>query len=356
MIASAIAALLATAMVNVFSNAFDLSQMVRQGEGIRRDAQLSVSLLHRDISCAKRLLAVSPTCLDLLSADGDLIRYKWSGASSDSLCRQVNGGALRAVAADVDTLCFNLYTVSRSYTSEKCLPDTLEKIVVKFEEGDWDAWVASTDCEYRDRGQRRVQDDDWCAEEFWEPPEDFAAFSRTALRVIAKDHLPAQVDLLVEVYEADTSPDAYPGTLLAEGRIDRNSLTALYEWYEVSLTTVDSTPIAAGGHYWLVLRPDGSGGNSYAGHIQRERIKDCDPGEWPQNGMCYRESDNEGTSWKAQRIDEEVFYRLHGFQVTPKLTEVTETVADTIGVSYLLTLKRNGEMERRAGFVALHNL
>ena len=121
--------------------------------------------------------------------------------------------------------------------------------------GDWDEWVARTSCKYDTRGERQIGDRQWWAEEFW-PTESFTSLTRAAVRVRARDQYPTQVDLLVRVYRAGGGND-YPSLLLAEGRIPKLSVPPAYTWIEVALTTVDATPIAAGGHYWIVFRNDG---------------------------------------------------------------------------------------------------
>jgi type II secretory pathway component PulJ len=361
LLAATIGALLAGALVHVFSGALDLSSTARQGANERRDAQLAVTLLQQDIRGAARIIEVGANELMLLSTAGDTVYYSWSAAGTDTLVRIVGGGTIEPIAAGVDSLGFSLQTVMRPYTTELVLPDTSEAVVKSFSPGDWDDWVAQSECQYESRDDWKIEDNHWCAEEFW-PDESFLSLSRVSVRVWAKDHFPAEVDLIVEVYEAQASSPWELGTLLAEGRISRFALTEEPAWHETTLSTVTEQPIVADGHYWLVLHADGLGGHTYAAHVELERIKDCDKdcdvGCWPGTDHTYRENDHAGREgdWKDPSDRKDFFFDLRGLQARQKLTEVTLQIADTLGVVYSLRIGTAEEPERRAGYVALADL
>ncbi len=355
LLAATISALLAGALVHLFAGALDLSRTARQQASERQDAQLAVSLLHHDIRQATRVLKAGDGLLTLLGASQDTIFYGWSAAGTDTLARWTSGDTPQVLAGAVDSLRFSVQTVTRPFTTELLLPDTSEAVVMSFYPGDWDEWIGQTVCEYESRGDRRIEDKKWCAEEFW-PDENFNAFSRVTFVVWAKDHFPAEVDLIVEVYEADSDWPWYPATLLAAGGISRLALTEEPAWHETTLTLVTNKPIVAGGHYWLVLRPDGSGGGTYAGHVELERVKNCDEGQWPGTEYRYRKSDDGGTKWSDETNLKDFFFDIRGWQTRQKLTEVTTQVVDTLGVIYRLKIGAAEEPERRAGFVALEDL
>jgi hypothetical protein len=148
----------------------------------------------------------------------------------------------------------------------------------------------------------------------------------------------------------------YPALLLAEGRVPRLSVPSAYAWIDVPLTTIDPTPIAAGGHYWVVLRNETTGGNTYAGHIEYERLKDCSSDDLPDNHMYYRQTDDAGGSWDSQLHRREMFFRLYGSHAPGELVETTRTLSERLGVDFRLALHRDQEREYRAGYVAMHNL
>jgi hypothetical protein len=343
------------ALVQVLDNVFELSLATRRQDVLLGDAQRAVALVRRDVSQARRIVSAGASGLTLVDESGHMVRYALAAAGSDTLVRRVDGGASSPIAGGVTGCAFALATVAHPFSEEQVAGVTVELPIAAFREGDWDDWVAETSCAYETRGERKVEDRAWCAEEFWDTPAGLS-FTRASFRAAAKDHFPAEVDLVVEIYVANLL--GLPGTLVAQGKLSRTVFAAkdVYQWCQVTLTPIGAQPIPAGGHYWLILRPVTSGSKSYAGHIQYERIKNCQIGEWPSNGMCYRSSDNAGLTWTAQTSQYELFYVAYGLQALQLLTEVTQTVADTVGVSYRLAFAGQGESTYRGGFVALHDL
>jgi hypothetical protein len=333
----------------------DLAQAARARDGIRRDALLAVTLLRRDLSQSRRVLAAGNGSCAMLSDAGDTIRYGLGIQTAGALERRVNAAAPQIVAAAVDTASFALRTVARPYTLEQVGPVSQETLAAKFEPGDWDEWVARTSCNYELRAERKIGDSRWSAEEFW-PIENYDVLTRAALRVKARDMFPTQADLLILVYEAAADGAGYPSRLLAQGRISRLSVTRVYSWIEIPLVSASPSPIVAGGHYWVVFRHDGAGGGTYAGHVEVERLKDCTAEDLPDNRMIHRQSDNAGSTWDNPLHRRETFFRLFGRRTADTLVDLTPTLTDTLGVDYRLALRSNGEREYRAGFVALHNL
>jgi hypothetical protein len=346
---------LLTALVQVLDGVFDLSLATRRRDALLRDAQRAVALVRRDVSQARRILSANASGLTLVDESGHTVLYALAAAGSDTLVRRVDGGTPSPIAGGVTELGFALATVARPFTDEYVAGVTVELPIAAFREGDWDDWIAQTSCAYEARGERKVEDRAWCAEEFWDTPAGLS-FTRASFRAAAKDHFPAEADLMVEIYAASLS--GLPGTLVAQGKLARTDFAAkdVYQWCDVALVPVGARPIPAGGHYWLVLRPSTTGSKSYAGHVEYERLKNCQLTEWPSNGMCFRSSDNAGVSWTAQTSRYELFYVAWGLQALQLLTEVTQTVADTVGVSYRLACEGQGESTYRGGFVALHNL
>jgi len=353
LLAGAISALLLTAAAGLFGNLLELSRGVSAGDEIGRDIERAVALLRRDIAQARGAIAAGADSLALRGDGGASVRYARRGAAADTLVRAAGGGA-HPVAGGVVLLDFALHIVERPYTEEKIAPALIEREALAFEPGDWDAWIGQTDCTYESRGERRIKDREWVAEEFWGQGA-FAALTRAAVRVRAKDKLPTEVDILVEVYRAADQAPRHPAQLVAQGRIASASMTEEYQWQEVPLTTVDPAPIEAGGRYWLVCRPASAGGGTYAGHLEYERIKDCDSGEWPGTDMTYRQSNDAGASWSEATHRREAFFRLYGLSQETLLTEVSATKADTLGVAYRLALQRGEVSAHRGGFIAFHN-
>jgi prepilin-type N-terminal cleavage/methylation domain-containing protein len=355
LIAATISTLLLTALVQILDGAFEISLATRRQDALLRDAQRAVALVRRDVSQARRIVSAGAGGLTLVDESGHTVLYALASAGSDTLVRRVDGGTPSPIAGGVTGLDFALSTVSRPLVEEQVAGVTVELPIASFLEGDWDDWIAQTSCAYEARGDRKVEDRAWCAEEFWDTPAGLT-FTRASFRAAAKDHFPAEVDLVVEIYAANGL--GLPGTLVAQGKLSRTIFAAkdVYQWCEVALVPVGSQPIPAGGHYWLVLRPSTTGTKSYAGHIEYERLKSCQIGEWPSNSMSYRSSDNAGVSWTAQTSRHELFYVARGLQALQLLTEVTQTVADTVGVSYRLACEGQGESTCRDGFVALHDL
>lgn len=344
--------MLAVAIGHIFANVLEISRAAQAGRTVERQAQMTVGRLRDDVAGARQVLAVSGTTLDLLAADGSLVSYTLAG--SDSLRRRVNGGAWRLVAADVDSLELGIQTVARPYTRETMLPDTVESRMRGFEPGDWDALVSSTDCDYLPRGERRIQDDDYVMIQFWQQTAGFFAFSRVQVRMRAIDHNPCESDLWVRVQKEDAW--GWPGTVVAQGILSRLSVPAGgYNWVSIDLTPVVFEPVVDGINYWLVFRSSGSGSNSYAGHFEYERIEDCDHGEWPVTNANFWYTTNGYSGYSGGGSDWEGFHRLYGLTTTPRLAEVTETLTDTLGVTYALVLRQGEEIERRAGFIALYS-
>ena len=354
LIATAIAGLISVVLVQTLLGAFNLSTEVHRDDKAGREAQLVVMNLNRDIGQASRLLALAPNSMTLLTVAGDTVSYSWSGTVSDSLTKQVNSGAPHVVADDVETLLFSLQTITRPYTSETDMPDTLEYIITHFEEGDWDDDLAAGDCEYENpRGEWRVHENDYCAEQFWNVPESFVSFSRVRLRVASLDMGTPQTSLVVNIFDSDGF-GGYPGTPLAQGLIAPGDISTSFEWVEATMATITDAVISPSGHYWLVVKDNAGWSNSYAGHVEYERI-DCDEG-YPTNGMCFDYSYNGGGTWSGGTGGREMFHYIYGRRIEMRLTEVTETRTDTLGVAYTLTLTEGEEREDRAGFIAIQNL
>lgn len=354
LLAAAITALLSVALAHLLSLVLDLTHVVRAQDDLRRDAQLATSLVRRDVSQARAILAATDGALDLVTAAGDTIHYALDAAADGTLERWVNQGTHQTVATAVDTAAFALRDVSRAYADEQMRTVSGDARVAKFEPGDWDVWVARTYCDYDTRLERKIGDYRWCAEEFW-PAESFDALTRAGLRIKARDLYPTQADVLIRIYTADVST-GYPSVLLAEGRIPIASVTASYTWVEVPLTTMALTSIVAGGHYWIVFRNAGTGYNTYAGHVEVERLRDCGTSENQNNYMYYRASDNAGGWWDSRSYLRETFFRLYGLRTASQLVAQTRTIADTLGIDYRIALRRDDQREYRAGYLALHNL
>ncbi len=350
LVAGAIAGLLMTALSNILSNLLEISRVAREGHSLDRDTQLVLSRLREDVTTSSRVLAVTPASLDLQSIDGSLVSYAMAGG--DSLHRRVNAGAWQLVAANVDSLFFTLQTLDRPYTYEAMVPDTVEALMRSFAPGDLDAHIASTDCDYESHGERKVENDDYCMVEFWEQPVGFFAFSRVEIRMKAKDHDPPEVDTWIKIHKSDAF--GWPGNVVAQGTLSRLSVPSSYEWVSIALTPTVYETIPDNGDYWLVVGSEGFGGGTYAGHFEYERIKDCDWDEWPANGACFWYTHQHYADYHEGGADREGFHRIYGLRLTPRLTEVTETVTDTLGVAYALTLQQPGEREHRAGFIALY--
>lgn len=351
LIAATIAAVLAVALTHIFSSVLAVSREATAGRSLDRQAQFAVGRLRQDVSSARRVLSVTGTTLSLQALDGSLVSYTLAGG--DSLHRRVNAGTWRLVATDVDSLALGIETISRPYTREAMLPDTVETFLRSFVPGELDSWVASTHCVYEARGERRIQDNDVAAVQFWSQPAGCIAFSRVEVRLKAKDHNPTQKDLRARVYQADAM--GWPGTLLAQGVLPRLSVPASYAWVSIPLTPLVHGAIDPSGTYWLILSSTGTGIASYAGHFEYERIKDCWLGEWPVNSASYWESGDGGSTWSGGSYNHDGFHRLYGLTVGLRLTEVTETLTDTLGVTYALVLGQGGEAQRRAGYIALYN-
>jgi prepilin-type N-terminal cleavage/methylation domain-containing protein len=351
LVASAIAAVLAVALTNIFSSVLAISRTAQAGRAADRQAQFTVGQLRQDVSGARRVLTVTATTLSLQAVDGSLVSYTLAGG--DSLRRRVNGGAWRLVATDVDSLALGLQTVSRPYTREMLVSDTTEVFMRSFVPGDLDAWVASTHCNYESRGEQKIKDDDLSAVEFWSQPAGFFAFSRVEVRLKAQETYPPEVNTWVKIRQADAL--GWPGTVLAQGTLNRLSVPASYGWVSIALTPVVYGPINPTGHYWLIVGAVGSGSHTYAAHFEYERIKDCWPMEWPTNNACYWESGDDGGHWSGGSSDEDGFHRIYGLTSSTRLAEVTETRTDTLGVTYALVLRQGEEAERRAGYIALYN-
>ena len=343
--------------MHVLSGVLDLSAIAHEGSEAGRDTQLAVALLRNDIGSARRVARLEEGALELVSASGESIRYTWDPWAElpDTLWRTVEDQDPAPVAAGIDSVSFMLETVSRPYTVESDQPVVREKTIASFAPGDWDAWIASTPCVYDARGERKIDEHKWCAEEFW-TTEDFTTFSRAAVRAAAKDKIPPDEDLLVRVHLANPIAPRYPGTLIAQGVIPRASLTDSYEWHEITLTPVSVTPIPAGGLYWIVFSPKNLLPASYAGHVEYENISGCLAGGWPGTDIHYRESDDAGVKWSLRTQSKEAFFQVTGLQATLRLTEITQTLADTLGVSYAFKVEAGEEPQRSAGFIALPGL
>lgn len=354
LLAASITALLSVALAHLLSLVLDVSRVVRARDDLRRDAQLATSLIRRDVSQARAILTATDGALDLVTAAGDTVHYALDAAADGTLDRWVNHGTPRTVATAVDTAAFALRNVTRSYAEEQVTTVSGESRVAKFEPGDWDVWVARTDCDYNSRLERSIGNYRWCAEEFW-PTESFSGFTRAALRIKARDMYPTQADVLIRVYTADATL-GYPSVLLAEGRIRIASVTTSYAWVEVPLTTTAVTTITAGGHYWIVFRNDGVGYSTYAGHVEVERLQDCDSDDTMDNLMVYRSSDNAGGWWDTGVDTRETFFRLYGMRAASQLVAQTRSFADPLGIDYRIALRRDDQREYRAGYLAMHNL
>jgi len=356
LIASAIAALLATAMAYLFSGILNTSRSSKSTDDLSRDAQLAVSLMRRDIESATSIVGASGNKLSMWAPDGSKITYGMAGTTPDSLLRQIDAGTKELVAANVKSLQFSLNTISRTYTAEELAPDTTITILRSFEPGDWDGLIAVTHCDYRSAGEEKVADHDIAGIEFWNAPAGFLGIPAVEVRVRAKDHYPCEEDMIVKVFKAQAYGARYPDLLLAQGVIDRFEIDTGYDWHRADLIQVVDAEIDPLERYWVVVESAARGGGTYAGHVQYERIEHCDSGEWPVNDSSFRESNNDGGSWSSSSYDEEAFYRIWGWTAVMKVKEVTHVVTDTLGISYELILKRGEDIEHSAGFIAFQSL
>ena len=352
LLAGAISALLLTALVALFHGALDLSRTLQARDALTRDADRAVALLTRDVGGAAEILAAGQDSLVLVAASGDTIRYALNPTARDTLYRQVGQGTLQPVAVGCDSLLCTANQIRRPFTTERLIWIEREETVRSFEHGDWDPFIECCDCEYEDFGDQRVKDKDWVAEEFW-GQEEFTRLTRIAFCSYSKEKDVPEVDLIVEVYEGASSEPYYPETLIAQGNLSLLEQTTSPAWHEVSLSTVDPRPIRSARRYWVVWRPLHSGGGTYACDIVYERIKDCD--DYVGNQMQYRKSGNEGDKWSDPKDKEEAFFRLYGVTPVQRLAEVTDTLTDTLGVSFRLTLREGEESEYRGGYATRQN-
>jgi len=351
LLAGAISALLLTALVALFHGALDLSRTLQARDALTRDADRAIALLTRDVGSAAEILAAGQDSLVLVATSGDTIRYALNPAARDTLYRQTGQGTLQPVAVGCDSLVCAAYAIKRPFTTERLVWVTNEQLIFSFEPGDWDPYLTCCDCQYESRAYARAKDEDWVGEEIW-GQKGCQQLTRIAFRAQSKEMPVPEVDLVVEVYTAGGG-NGYPETLLAQGKLSRFELTSETRWHEVPLVTVAPMPIEAGETYWVVWRPPHSGGSTYAGDIQYERIKDCD--EWPQNGMCLRTTGDAGDDWSSGNYRHDAFFRLYGVTPVQRLAEVTDTLADTLGVSFRLAMREGEESEYRSGFAARQN-
>lgn len=353
LIAGAVAAILAVAMTYLLSDVLHLASAVRAGSDLHTEGRRAVALIRSDVAGAQRILAAAGDSLVLLTAAGDTVRYAPDPGAPDTLSRRL-GALPGAVSAGLDSAQFRVHTASRSRTLEEMTPIPYEVLHVGFEPGDWDEWAASNGCWQYNTEEYRLRDGRWCAQEFWEAPSCFG-FTRASVRVRALDLLPPEVDIVLEIYSASEGAGGYPGRLLSHGKISRHDLTAGYAWHTANLTPVSADRVFPEGSYWLVVRPDGHGPASYAGHLEWQRMGGCFAGMYPENGMCFRESEDAGQTWRVGEYTREAFFRVHALQSVDRLTEVTRTFTDTLGISYTLTFRSGEEEVRRVGFVAPRN-
>ncbi len=351
LIASTIAAMLAVAMANIFSSVLEVARTAQAGRTVERQAQMAIGRLREDVSSARRVVAITATSLDLQATGGSLVSYALVGA--DSLQRSVDGGPWRLVTTGVDSLALGLQTVARSFTREEMLPDTVEALMRSFQPGDLDAWVASTHCDYEPNGKQSMHDNDWAAVQFWSQPAGFFAFSRVEVRLAALEHNPPEMDVRARIYQSNVS--GWPGILVAEGTASRLLVPASFGWVSISLTPIVYGTISPTGDYWLILASTGVGHSSYAGHFEYGGVDNCWVGEWPVNDACYRETADGGGHWTSSDYEYDGFHRIYGLTSSLRLAEVTETLTDTLGVTYALVLRQGEEAEQRAGFIALYS-
>lgn len=353
LLATVIAGLISVVLVHTLLNAFNLSAEVHRDDRAGRDAQFVVASLNRDLGQANRLLALTPNSLSLVTVEGDTVSYAWSGTVSDSLTKQVNSSAPRVIADEVEKLLFSVQTITRPYRREQDMPDTLEYIVTHFDEGDWDDDLAAGGCHYESRGRFRVHENDICGEQFWNVQESFIDFSRVRLRVASLDMATPQTSLVVNIYDSD-GVGGYPGTPLAQGFVAPGNIGTSFDWVEATMATITEAVINPAGHYWLVIKDNAGWSSSYAGHVEYERI-DC---AWstPMNGMCYDYSYDGGGHWSGGSGETEMFHYIYGRRIEMRLTEVSQSRVDTLGVAYTLTLSEGEEREDRAGFIPIQNL
>ncbi len=353
LIAGTVAAILAGAMAYLLSDVLHLASTARASHDLRREGGRAASLIRSDITGAARILAAAGDSLLLVTLAGDTVRYSPDPTAPDTL-RRLQGSVSGAVSAGLDSAQFRVHTAFRTNTREEMAPIRRELLHVSFEPGDWDAWAASHNCWMYEPREYEVSDQKWCAQEFWESPSCFG-FTRASVRVRARDKIPPDVDMILEIYEASAGAGGHPDRLLGHGKISRHDLTAEYEWHTVNLLSLAPDPVFPEGHYWLVVRPDGDGASSYAGHLEYQLMAGCLSGSFPQNGMCFRESNDAGKTWGSGSYTKEAFFRVYAWHSVDRLTEVTRTLTDTLGISYTLNFRSGDEEVRRVGFVALRN-
>ncbi len=342
--------MLATAMVFVLSQFSTLAEDTYAERQLNQQLQRATGFIRKDVSQARQILTTGKTLI-LISADEDTICYRPAGADADTLLRYLPSEAPAVVATAMDTFWVASHSIGIPRTYEKMVADTSIVLAQKCEEADMWTLAGSGDCDGWDQNKREIKDDHWAGEQFWGTP-DLDGFSEASILVI-NDKSAVEVDLILEVYLGN-GPSGYPGTLLASGRIPKEDIEETWTWQTTSLTTLVDQPVVAGETYWLVARPDGSGGSSYAGDVQVGKLKGCD--EAPSsNYMCYRESGDAGARWKSASAYEELLFKVMGYTIGTKPAIVTEDVPDTLGVGYELVLKDGDTSTRSEGFIALYN-
>ncbi len=353
LIAGTVAAILAGTMAYLLSDVLHLASSARAGHDLRKEGGRAVSLIRSDITGAAGILAAAGDSLLLLTHAGDTVLYSPDPLAPDTLRRRL-GAVSGAVSAGLDSAQFRIQTASRTHTREEMAPIHRELLHVSFEPGDWDDWASSNNCWMYEPREYGITDRKWCAQAFWESPSCFG-FTRASVRVRARDRIPPDVDLILEIYEASAGAGGHPDRLLGHGKISRHDLTEEYDWHTVNLLSLSPDPVFPEGHYWLVVRPDGQGAQSYAGHLEYQLMTGCPGGSFPANGMCFRESGDAGNTWGYGSFAHEAFFRVYAWHSVDRLTEVTRTLTDTLGISYALSFRSGDEEVRRAGFVALRN-
>ncbi len=350
LIAGSIAAMLATAMVSVLSQFSTLAEDTYAERRLNQQLQRATGLMRKDVSQARQILTTGKYLI-LISADEDTIAYRPAGAALDTLLRYGPGATPAVIATALDTFWVASHAIGIPGLCERMVPDTSQVTIQECDESDMDELVDGGGCDEWDLKEREIKDDHWIAEQFWDTG-DHASFGEASVLVVNRKS-EVEVDLILDIYLGN-GPGGYPGTLLAQGRIPKGNITTAWAWHTCGLTTIVDQPVVDGVVYWLLARHDGSGGSTYAGHVQWGEAKSCDYGP-PSNGMCYWKTDNAGGEWKDANAYRETLFRVTSPVYSTKLAIVTEDLPDTLGVSYELVLSDGETSTRSEGFIALHN-
>jgi len=346
LLAVTLGALLVVALHGTLGTALRVTDAVDATDRVRADADQLHRMLTDDLR-GGAVRALGSRELALTTADGDSVRYAWSGIAGDPVSVARGAGPVSLLAERATHLRFELHTLTRTHPVETLVPDSQAVTLARFVPGDWDEHVAGGDCAYAGRGRVEVTLTTWVAVRL-AAPHPVMRLDSVRVRL---DHglLPPTSFLRATVHRASGGLPETPGPQLAGGTLSPADVPASPAWRTIPLTPSVADTVATDEILWVVFSTPGVGS---AGRVELEQVSCSGAPPAVPGDLVTRITTTGGLGWTAPDPTRMAFIELLGLGVDDVLVRVPTPVVDTLGVTYELRLGDGDTEEVRSAHVA----